>query len=574
MGLIAPHGGDLKGLIVDATRASELVQELACLRSLNLTPLQVWDLELLLNGGFSPLPGFMGAADYRRVLSEMRLEDGTLWPIPITLDVTEEFASPVSIRDKIVLRHPEGTALAVLTVSDMWRPQFREESELVYGSTDEAHPSVFRLLHQTSPVYIGGTIEGLEAPPHHTFKHLRHTPTALRRLFMSCGWSNIVAFQTRNPMHRAHIEMTKRAIDDTGGNLLIHPVVGPTKSGDVDYFVRVQCYTAAMEHFSRLTACLSLLPLAMRFGGPREALWHGIIRKNYGCNKMIIGRDHAGPGLDSNGNLFYSPYAAQDMFREHQRELGMELVSFEEMVYVQDVDRYMAHSEVPKNTEPVSISATDLRQRLQAGSEIPEWFSYPEVIARLRRAYPPKSQMGFTVFFTGLSGAGKSTVANVLMDKLLEIGERPVTLLDGDVVRRHLSSELGFSKEHRDINIRRIGFVASEITKNRGIAICAPIAPYEATRREIREMISNLGGFIEVYVSTPLELCEQRDRKGLYAQARAGLIPNFTGINDPYEAPQYPEVEINTSYTNPEEAAEDILSYLMSQGFIDYRTAS
>ena len=570
MELIRPHGGVLREIVAGEEQAGEIRRELPYFPSLDLTPHQVWDIELLLNGGFSPLDGFMTEADYRGVLEEMRLADGMLWPIPIVLDVSEEYAATISRDSRIALRHPEGMVLAILTVSDQWRPDFRSEADLTYGTVDETHPAVFRLLHQTNPVFVGGSLEGLESPPHHTFKHLRHSPAELRAQFGRRGWSNIVAFQTRNPMHRAHVELTKRAAAETGASLLIHPVVGPTKPGDVDYFVRVQCYKAALNHYSEESTFLSLLPLAMRMGGPREALWHGIIRKNYGCSHMIIGRDHAGPGVDRSGTPFYPPYAAQEIFQRHQQELGIQMVGFEEMVYVQDQDRYMPLSEVPKQAKALSVSGTELRQRLQEGSEVPAWFSYPEIMAELRLAYPPRAEQGFTIFFTGLSGSGKSTIANVLLDKLVEIGSRPVTLLDGDVVRKHLSSELGFSKEHRDLNIRRIGFVANEITKNRGVAICAPIAPYTAARREVREMIEQSGGFVEVYVATPLEVCEARDRKGLYAQARAGIVKNFTGISDPYKPPEAPEVLLDTSELSPEEAAERILVHLGHKGFIDY----
>ena len=565
---IAPHGGKLKELLVDENKAKELKEEAIYLPSWDLTQRQLWDIELLLNGAFSPLEGFMGKADYQSVCEKMRLSDGTLWPIPITLDVTEEFAESISEGQRIVLRHPEGMVLAVMTVTDIWVPDRAAEAEAIFGTQNKEHPGVFALLHQANPVYIGGRLEGLELPPHHTFRHLRHTPRELREKFRELGWEKVVAFQTRNPMHRAHVELTKRAMEETGAKLLIHPVVGRTSPGDIDYFTRVRCYQAVLKYYPQGSAMLSLLPLAMRMAGPREALWHAIIRKNYGCTHFIVGRDHAGP-KDGNGNSFYPPYAAQELMERYQEELGIRMVPFQEMVYVADYDRYLPQNEVPPGARTFSISGTELRAMLREGKEIPEWFSYPEVIAELRRQYPPRSQQGFTVFFTGLPSSGKSTVAQVLMAKLMEIGTRPVTLLDGDIVRKHLSSELGFSKRDRDINILRIGFVASEITKNRGVAICAPIAPYEATRRQVREMISQYGGFILVYVATPLEVCEKRDRKGLYAKARAGLIKDFTGISDSYEPPQDAEIVIDTSKLSPEEAAEIILDYLRREGYLE-----
>lgn len=568
MELPLPHGGTLKELLVDEQRAAELKKEAVYLPSWDLTPRQVWDIELLLNGAFSPLEGFLGKRDYESVCHEMRLANGILWPIPIMLDVPEEFASSLHEGERIALRHPEGMVLAILTITDIWRPDVHEEARLVFETTDEAHPGVFHLLHQTHPVYIGGTLEGIEPVPHHTYKHLRYTPGELREHFKKLGWQRVVAFQTRNPMHRAHVELTKRAAAQVRANLLLQPVVGRTRPGDVDYFARVRCYQAILKHYPAQTTLLSLLPLAMRMGGPREAVWHAIIRKNYGCSHFIVGRDHAGPGKDSQGNSFYEPYAAQQLVSKHAEEIGIQIVPFEEMVYVEDLAQYFPQSEVPKGARVLNLSGTELRRRLQTGLEIPEWFSYPEVIAELRRSYPPRAQQGFTVFFTGLSGAGKSTIANVLMAKLMEMGTRPVTLLDGDIVRKHLSSELGFSRAHRDLNIRRIGFVASEITKNRGVAICAPIAPYRVTRREVREMISQYGGFIEVYVSTPLEVCEARDRKGLYAKARAGLLKEFTGIDDPYEAPEHPEVVVDTAKMSADAAAQEILLYLEREGYI------
>lgn len=559
----------MKSLLVEKTQRDKLKRDLTYLATWDLTQRQLCDLELLLNGAFSPLTGFMPSSEYELVCREMHLEDGTLWPIPVTLDVTAEFASNISIRERIALRHPEGIILAVLTIDEIWKPNLKEEAKLVYGTTDENHPGVFRLLRQTNPVYVSGPIQGIELPTNHTFTELRHTPNQMRRLFIQKGWNRIVAFQTRNPMHRAHVELTRRASSLSGASLLIHPVVGQTSPGDADYFTRVRCYQAALRRYSEQTAMLSLLPLAMRMAGPKEALWHAIIMKNFGCSHFIIGRDHAGPGLDRNGRAYYPPYAAQELFLEHREELEIQMVAFEEMVYVEKMAKYMPRSEVPPGSSVLTLSGTELKRLLQEGAEVPEWFSYPELIAELRRSYPPKTQQGFTVFFTGLSGAGKSTIANVLMAKLMEIGSRTVTLLDGDIVRKHLSSELGFSKEHRDLNIRRIGFVASEITKNRGIAICAPIAPYEATRREVREMITQVGGFVEAYVSTPLEICESRDRKGLYAKARAGIIKNFTGIDDPYEAPKKCEVTIDTSIVSAEEAALEILFFLQKSGYIN-----
>lgn len=557
-----------KSLLVPPNRIAELKGEAVRLPSWDLAPHHVHDLELLLNGGFSPLAGFLGRADYESVCHEMRLQDGTLWPMPVQLDVTEAFAATVQAGSRVALRHPEGMVLALLTVADKWVPDRRREARDVFGTEDERHPGVFRLLHQTNGTYLGGTLEGLELPPHHTFRELRHTPGELRAEFGRRGWKRVVAFQTRNPMHRAHVELTRRAMRDADAALLVHPVVGRTSPGDLDYFVRVRAYKAVLGHYPTHAVQLSILPLAMRMGGPREALWHALIRKNYGATHFIVGRDHASPGNGSNGQPFYDPYAAQRLVGEHEKELGIAMMPYEEMVYVEDLDGYRATSEVPAGASVGKLSGTELRRLLREGREVPTWFSFPEVVRELRKVHPPRGEMGFTVFFTGLSGAGKSTIAQILVAKLMEEGDRPVTLLDGDIVRKNLSSELGFSREHRDLNIRRIGFVAGEITKNGGVAVCAPIAPYAATRREVREMIGAQGGFVEVYVRAPLEVCEARDRKGLYAKARAGLLPNFTGISDPYEAPTNPEVLVDTTTNSPEVGASIILGHLRKEGYI------
>jgi sulfate adenylyltransferase len=565
---MSPYGGALVDLSATPDRAAELKEQSRNWASWDLTARQICDFELLANGGFSPLRGFMGQSDYESACAQMRLADGTLWPIPITLDIPEEKAAELGAGARLALRDPEGVMLGVLRVSELYRPDRDQEAKLVFGTTDKVHPGVAHLLDRSNPVYVAGELEVLALPAHYDYKSLRLTPAQLRRRFADLSWDRVVAFQTRNPMHRAHVELTLRAARQIEANLLIHPSVGMTKPGDVDHHTRVRCYQAVMGGYPHATATLSLLPLAMRMGGPREAVWHAIIRKNYGASHFIVGRDHAGPGNDSSGQPFYGPYDAQALLGEHAGELGVGIVPFQQMVYVEDRDEYMPVDEVPAGLRVLDISGTELRRRLAQGRDIPSWFTFPDVAAELRRSYPPRAQQGFTVFFTGLSGSGKSTIASILLTKLLEEGGRPVTLLDGDIVRKHLSSELGFSKEHRDINIRRIGWVASEITKNGGIAICAPIAPYEAVRSEVRSMIDPLGGFVLVHLSTPIEVCEQRDRKGLYAKARAGIVKEFTGVSDPYEAPEHSEVRIDTSDVTPEAAAQQIILHLQTEGYL------
>ena len=570
--LIQPHGGTLKELYLPAEQAAQAKQGAGTFPSWDLTERQLCDIELLLNGAFSPLDGFLGQADYQRVVEEMRLADGTLWPMPITLDVSREFAESLDAGDKVALRDPEGVLIAILDVQDIWEPDLKREAVQVFGSDDPTHPAVDHLLHRSHPVYVGGRLSGVTPPVHYDFTHLRHSPRELRERFAKAGWRRVVAFQTRNPMHRAHVEITFRAAKQAQANLLIHPVVGMTKPGDVDHYSRVRCYEHVLKKYPEQTTSLSLLPLAMRMGGPREAVWHAIIRKNHGCTHFIIGRDHAGPGQDSQGNDFYGPYDAQELVEQYKEELGIEVVPFQMMVYVKERAEYVPVDQVQEGETVMNISGTEFRRRMREGLEIPEWFGYPDVVDELRKTYPPKSRQGITVFFTGLSGSGKSTVANALMAKLMEIGGRRVTLLDGDLVRKHLSSELGFSKEHRDLNIQRIGFVAGEITKNGGVAICAPIAPYAATRRFVRNLVEETGGgFMEVHVATPLEVCEQRDRKGLYAKARAGLIKQFTGIDDPYEAPEAPELRLDTTDCTPDEAAQQVILKLEELGYINLR---
>jgi sulfate adenylyltransferase len=563
-----PHGGELKNLYLANDEAEQVKKEALDYTSWDLTDRQLCDIELILNGAFSPLDGFLNQAEYEGVVSEMRLPSGVLWPMPITLDVGEEFAGSVKAGEKLALRDPEGVLIAVLEIADIYTPDKAKEAREVFGSEDEAHPAVHFLNNIAGPVYIGGKLQGVEKPTHYDFRLLRDDPADLRARFEKLGWRKVVAFQTRNPLHRAHQEITFRAAKDVEANLLIQPVVGLTKPGDVDHYTRVRCYEKVLEQYPEQTTTLSLLNLAMRMAGPREAVWHGIIRKNYGCTHLIIGRDHAGPGNDSNGNPFYGPYDAQELFEKHEEEIGISMVPFKMMVFAENKAQYIPADEASDDDKVLSISGTEFRRRLEEGLEIPDWFSYPNVVEELRKSYPPRHKQGFTVFFTGLSGSGKSTIANALLVKMLEAGGRNVTLLDGDHVRQHLSSELGFSKEHRDLNIQRIGYVASEITKHGGIAICAPIAPYTATRRIVRDMCEAGGGFIEVHVATTLETCEERDRKGLYAKARAGIIKEFTGISDPYEAPENAEVVIKTEELSADLAAQRILVKLESMGFI------
>ena len=558
----------LVDLRVDEDRAAQLNARAVGWPSWTLTRRQRCDLELLACGGFDPLKTFLGQEDYLSVCTEMRLADGTLWPMPVTLDVPGNVLAAAGRSDTLALRDPEGAMVAVLWITGAWRADRRAEAAVVFGTTDEAHPGVEHLLHRTNRWYVTGVLEVLHLPEHRDFRGLRLTPAEVRAEFARRGWERVVAFQTRNPMHRAHQQLTLRAAHDAEANLLIHPVVGVGKPGDIDAHTRVRCYQAILPSYPHGTAMLSLLPLAMRMGGPREALWHALIRRNYGATHFIVGRDHASPGLDSRGRPFYPPYAAQQLLATHAMELGLQIMPFRRMVYLPDRDAYSAEDEVPRGTRVRSISGTEQRQLLTEGGDLPSWFTPPAVAAELRRSYPPLTERGFTVFFTGLSGAGKSTIADTLCAMLRERVGRHVTLLDGDIVRQHLSSDLGFSRKERDRNVLRIGFVAAEITKHRGIAVCAPIAPFDRARREVRRMVEAGGGFVMVYVATPLDVCESRDRKGLYARARAGLLPHFTGISDPYDVPTDADVVIDTRTQSLDAATQTIIDQLQRAGYL------
>ena len=563
--LIAPHGGHLRELYLPPEAAEALKKRAAQLPQWTLSERQLCDLELLLNGGFSPLSGFLGEEDYRSVVNHLRLADGTLWPMPITLDVPEALAAQLQPGSELSLNDTQGTPLAVLEISDIYRPDREHEAQQVFGSNDRLHPGVAELLDRNHPVNLGGRLLGIQPPAHYDFVPLRRSPRQLRAWFTRQGWNRIVAFQTRNPMHRAHRELTLRAAEKVGARLLIQPVVGRTKPGDIDHYTRVRCYQALLPHYPEDQATLSLLPLAMRMGGPREALWHALIRQNFGASHFIVGRDHAGPGKNAQSQPFYGPFEAHELIARYQHELGIEVVTFPAMVYAANRDAYLPAPEVTPEDEVRDISGTELRRRLHQGEDIPAWFTFPEVVRILRERHPAGARPGFTLFFTGLSGAGKSTLAQAVVAHLLETGSRAITVLDGDEVRLHLSKGLGFSREDRDTNIARIGYVASEVVRHGGIAICAPIAPYTEARARARALVAAHGRFVEIHVATPLEVCEQRDRKGLYAKARAGKLTGFTGIDDPYEIPAIPELRIDASQESALDAARRIVTWLRSE---------
>lgn len=554
--LSAPYGGQLVNLLVDATRAAELKHAAFHLPSLDLNWRQQCDLELLLNGGYSPLGGYMEQADYRSVLQTMRLADGRAWPLPVLLQITEALATSLEPGAQLALRDAEGFMLAVLNVSEIWQSDASLEAS--QSGASAAAPAGW---------YAGGAVEGMALPQRHDFMALRLTPAELRAAFLKRGWRNVIAYPARTQLHRAQYEFILRAAVQNEANLLIQPMAGGDPVDSADYFALVRGYQSVIGRFPAATSLMALSPLYAADGGVRDTLQRAIIQRNYGCSHLIVGGEHDEHGQQRRGTDIVQHEDYQRL-AEHISEIGVGLIPFPRMVYVEERAQFMPLEEMPKGARARTLTGAEIQRRLQEGVNIPDWYTFPEVLAEMRRSYPARDQQGFTLFFTGLSGAGKSTIARALSTRLMEMGGRSVTLLDGDIVRRHLSSELGFSREHRDINVRRIGYVASEITKNRGIAICAPIAPYRGTRRDVRAMIEPLGGFFEVYVATPIETCESRDRKGLYAKARAGLIKEFTGVSDPYEVPERPELAIDTTDLTVDEAVQQILLKLEHEGYL------
>jgi len=563
--LIEPYGGRLVDLTIPEQALEETKARASTMLSIGLTERSVCDLELLATGAFSPLDRFMGEASYGRVIEELRLEDGHIFPIPITLPYDGK--DPIQLDQEIVLRDQKNEILAIMRVEEIYPWDRRAAASRVFGTTDLRHPLVAEMQRWGSH-FISGPLQVVQLPPHYDYKELRLTPADTRARLETYNRRHVVAFQTRNPLHRAHEELTKRAIEEVDGVLLLHPVVGMTKPGDVDHFTRVRTYRAlASRYYDPQRVLLALLPLAMRLAGPREALWHAVIRRNHGANHLIVGRDHASPGSDSTGKPFYGPYDAQELVARYSAELGVKMIPFRELVYLPQHDRFEETTKIPEGALQASISGTQVREEyLNNGTRLPGWFTRPEVAEILAEAYPPRHKRGVCIWFTGLSGAGKSTTAEVLTVLLQERG-RQVTVLDGDVVRTHLSKGLGFNREDRDINIRRIGYVASEIVRHGGVTICSAISPYRAARNDVRAMVGS-DQFVEVFVDTPVEVCEARDKKGLYAKARRGEIRGFTGIDDPYEAPEKPEMVLETLEHSPEENARMILEHLRGMGIL------
>jgi sulfate adenylyltransferase len=562
--LVSPYGGKLVNLVIEDEERTELTQNANMLPSIQLSNRSLCDLEILATGGFSPLERFMGKADYDRVVEEMRLANGLIFPMPITLPIDED--TPLRLGKEVALRDNKNNLIAIMKVEEAFAWDADREAHHVCGTTDARHPLVAE-METWGNVYISGPLRVINLPRAYDFTELRQSPAQVRRQLTGRGYHNIVAFQTRNPLHRIHEELTKRAMHEINGALLLHPVVGLTKPGDVDHYTRVRIYkTLVKNYYDPKRTLLSLLPLAMRMAGPREAVWHAIIRRNYGANHFIIGRDHAGPGKDSSGKPFYGPYDAQELLVKFTGEVGVKMVPFRTLSYLPDDDRYVEETEISPGTKVFSISGTQVRNEYLAnGKTLPSWFTRPETAAILGKMSPPRHKQGFCIWFTGLSGAGKSTTAEALTSLLLEQG-RQVTILDGAAIRTHISKGLGFSKEDRDINIRRIGFVTAEVVRHNGIVIAAAISPYRTARNDCRRMIGE--NFIEIFVDTPLEVCIERDNKGFYSQSQRGDLQGLTGIDDPYEPPLNPEMVLDTISHTPEQNAHRIVDYLIQAGLL------
>jgi len=563
-----PYGGRLTDLMVTPGRAQELKAASRDFPSLDLAPRELCDLELLITGAFSPLSGFMNRADYEWVCASQRLADGTLWPVPVTLGAPLNLAMKLAPGAQVALRDTEGTMIAVLTVSEIWESDRRMEAACVYGDADGAHPEASQLLSRPPYACLAGRIEAVELPTHHDFIALRHAPEALRAEHERRGVTRVMGYQPRHLMHRTHVEFTRRAILKHNAKLLVLACVGRRTLEETGHHARVRALRAALEHYPRNHAQPNLVELSARRCGPRAALLHTIVAKNFGCTHFVVEHDYADTGARAGGEPLYGQYEAQEHAQEHAREIGVEIVPFQDLVYEEDHPEHFLMGRALARHGHATAKERQAQVPPERASEVARWFSYPNVLQELQKPFRGRTEQGVTIFFTGLSGSGKSTIAQVLIAKLMEFGDRPVTLLDGDAVRKHLSSELGFSREHRDINILRLGYVASLISLHRGITVCAPIAPYAATRAKVRAMVEANGGFVEVHVATPIEVCEARDRKGLYARARAGIIKEFTGVSDPYEAPMQAEVVIDTSVVTAQAAADRIIGYLIKAGHI------
>ena len=532
------------------------------------------DLELLLNGAFNPLTGFMKEKDYNSVVENYRLANGEVWPIPIVYTINDDEIDKYSSHKTIILKDKTNLPLAHFHIEEIYKPDIEKECKGVYGTNDDNHPYVKILQSRPNVHYIGGRVEKINLPSHFDFNSLRLTPDKVKKMKEERGIKNLVGFQTRNPMHKCHFELVKYALKQVGEPntaALVHPVVGITQECDIDYYSRVKCYKKIMKHFDENEGILSLLTLSMRMGGPREALFHALIRKNYGCTHFIVGRDHAGPSYKTKeGKKFYGDYDAHELLGRLKDEIGIDVIVAKAIMYVKELGEYRCEDELKGGETCMHISGTEQRRLLRAGEDIPEWFSFKEVVSELKQVYKPNIKKGFCIYLVGLSGSGKSLLASTLNEALNEkLSGRVVSILDGDVIRQNISKGLGFSKNDRSTNVRRIGYVASEIVKHGGVCIAANIAPYDNDRLVNRQLIEESGGYFEIHVDTSLNKCEERDIKGLYKKAREGVIKEFTGISDPFEKPSRADLTLDNS--NIEQISKNvnkILDLIKKEGYL------
>jgi len=514
----------------------ELPAELADWPAWTLDDTQLGDLELIISGAFAPLTGFMGAADLAAVAAHGTLADGTPWPVPVRLSVPAQ-AVPLDA-DHLVLQDQEGSPLAVLAISE-WIPD---------GETTT----------------LAGPVTALRAPEHGPFRGLRRYPADVRAELLDGAAAAapagrvpgaVLAYVTRRPLHRRHIGQLRHHADLLNARLLLLPLV----TGPAEVVTRPEALVRTVLAASRYLPASTLVvpvPLARRDAGPDADLRaSAIVAAAYGATHLLAADDSGLHDGGRNGTLSL-PDAPISVIREAEWAYDP----------IREVWRPLALIE--PGAERGELTDDEVGALLDSGDPIPAWFTQEEIAAELRRARPPRRERGLVVFFTGLSGSGKSTIARGLAEALAERGDRTVSLLDGDHVRQLLSAGLTFSRSDRDRNIARIGYVAAEVARHGGIAICAPIAPYAAARAAAREMVTQTGDFMLVYVATPVEVCAARDRKGLYAKARAGLIDAFTGVSDPYEEPRDADLVLDTSAMKTADAVNAVLRLLITGGWL------
>lgn len=526
-------------------RLAALEREAASLDSVALSPIQLAELALILNGAFQPLQGYMAEADYDSVLRALRLANGRCFPLPVALDLDMTTARTMETGKRIALRDGEGVAFAVLTVENVWRKDTARESQIL-GVDDDTD--------RRGSYYVGGKVEGIRLPAHPFFAQLRPTPAALQQRIQERGFNRVLGVESAGAIHRHEHEIVTAAAAELDAAILLNPAIGTPDPDNQAQVVMIKCLLAVLPYFPPRTTLLALLDYPARKAGLREFLMQAILRKRCGATHFIM-RDITQRMIDSDARL-----------QSCLGEIEMEAVAWPERS-LSSTGRGIAGAPRAERTDK-QFDPVQLVENLRRGEDLPEGYTFPQVATVLEAHYRPLKRSGFTLFFTGLSGSGKSTIAKIVQARVAERDPRPVTLLDGDIVRRKFSKGLGFSKQDRDTNVRRIGAAAADITKGGGIAICCPIAPYAETRKAVRGMIEPHGAMIEIHVATPIDVCERRDPKGLYKKAREGRIQNFTGVDDPYEQPVSPDVRIDASEGSPDCAANLVIAYMEENNLI------